>query len=314
MGCRHSGNDPVWLVCVRAGQSVPTFLFLIPIFLLACEPAAERGDAADFSIPGTSEGLRVVTLAPHLAELVFAAGAGDTLVGVSAYSDYPEGVAALPVIGDAFVVDQELLALIKPDILLAWQSGTPQHVVGELTKQGYRVEVIRTRSLEDVALALEVIGQLTGFAATAAQAAAEYRQGLAALAGHYSDDDSISVFYQIQKRPLYSVSGDHYVSELIGLCGGQNIFSDLINLAPLVSVEAVIERNPEILLVSSDSEENALNEWDRWPDMAANRFGNRYVMQADEIGRPTPRLLLAGAALCEALQQGRVNRGKTIQP
>ena len=299
---------------MRARQVTPTLLFLVLTFLLACEPAAEQSDTADFSIAEDSDELRVVTLAPHLAELIYAAGAGDTLVAVSAYSDYPDEVAALPVIGDAFVVDQELLALIAPHILLAWQSGTPQHVVAELRNRGYRVEVIRTRSLEDVALALEAIGQMTGFAATAAQAAAEYRQGLAALSDRYSAAESISVFYQIQKRPLYSVSGDHYVSELIGLCGGQNIFSDLINLAPLVAVEAVIERNPEILLVSSDSEENALNEWDRWPDMAANRFGNRFVLQADEIGRPTPRLLLAGEALCKALQQGRLNRDKKTPP
>ena len=299
---------------MRARQSTPTLLFLVLTFLLACEPAADHSDAADPGISENSDGLRVVTLAPHLAELVFAAGAGDALVAVSAYSDHPDEVAALPIIGDAFVVDQELLALIEPDILLAWESGTPRHVVAELKNQGYRVEVIRTRSLGDVALALEAIGQLTGFAAAAGQAAAEYRQGLSALTDRYSAEEPISVFYQIQKRPLYSVNGDHYVSELIGLCGGQNIFSDLVNLAPLVSVEAVIERNPEILLVSSDSEENALNEWDRWPDMAANRFGNRYVMQADEIGRPTPRLLLAGAALCKAFQQGRVNRDKTTQP
>ena len=299
---------------MRARQSAPTILFLVLTFLLACEPAAEHRDAADFGIAEESDGLRVVTLAPHLAELIYAAGAGDTLVAVSAYSDYPDEVAALPIVGDAFVVDQELLALIAPDILLAWQSGTPQHVVTKLRNQGYRVEVIRTRSLEDVALALEAIGRLTGFAGRAAQAAAEYRQGLAALSDRYSAEESISVFYQIQKRPLYSVSGDHYVSELIDLCGGQNIFWDLINLAPLVAVEAVIERNPEILLVSSDSEENALNEWNRWPDMAANRFGNRYVMQADEIGRPTPRLLLAGEALCKALHQGRLNRDKTTPP
>ncbi len=299
---------------MRAKPAFPACFLFILISLLACEPAVDRGDAPGTRNPESLDSLRVVTLAPHLAELVFAAGAGDTLVGVSAYSDYPEEVVALQVIGDAFVVDQELLALIKPDILLAWQSGTPEHVVDELSKRGYRVEVIRTRSLEDVALALENIGELTGFAATAANVASEFRQGLAALADRHSGADPISVFYQIQKRPLYTFSGDHYVSELIRLCGGQNIFLDLINLAPLVAVEAVIERNPEVLLVSSDSEENALKEWDRWPDMAANRYGNRYVMQADEIGRPTPRLLMAGEALCKALRQGRVNRDKSTLP
>jgi iron complex transport system substrate-binding protein len=224
------------------------------IFVLACEPAVERGDAPDSRNPESPDHLRVVTLAPHLAELLYAAGAGSTLVGVSAYSDYPDEVAALQIIGDAFVVDQELLALIDPDILLAWQSGTPEHVVGELSKRGSRVEVIRTRSLEDVALALETSGELTGFATTAAIAAADFRRGLAALADRHSEADPITVFYQIQKQPLYTLNGDHYVSELIGLCGGQNIFWDLINLAPLVAVEAVIDRNPEVLLVSSDSQ------------------------------------------------------------
>lgn len=293
---------------MRAERPVLAFLLSILISLVACEPAANRSNPERTANHESPDALRVVTLAPHLAELVVAAGAGDLLVGVSAYSDYPDEVAALPLIGDAFVVDQERLALLKPDMLLAWQSGTPQHVVGELSKQGYRVEVIQTRSLDEIAAALETIGELTGHSAHAVKAAAEFRQGLHALADQFSAADPIRVFYQIQKRPLYTISGDHYVSELIGLCGGQNVFSDLISLAPLVAVEAVLERNPEILLVSSDSEANALNEWDRWPNLAANRYSNRYVMPANEIGRPTPRLLFAGEALCKALQRGRVNR------
>ncbi len=295
---------------MRFTQTDSLFLFCILSSLLACGPAADNKRAADLPNPPSTEKLRVVSLAPHLAELVFAAGAGDSLVGVSAYSDYPEKVTGLPVIGDAFVVDQEQLALLKPDMLLAWQSGTPQHIVGELAKRGYRVETIPTRSLEDVARALEKIGELTGHSDVAKQAATDFRQGLIALADRYSTAEPIRVFYQIQKRPLYTISGDHYVSELIALCGGQNIFSDLVNLAPLIAVEAVIERNPEIMLVSSDSEGDALNEWDRWPDLAANRYGNRFVMLADEIGRPTPRLLSAGGALCDALQQGRKNRAE----
>lgn len=296
---------------MRAVPVVVSFLFIALSSLFACGPAAENGNAEKIQNSETLDGLRIVALAPHLAELTFAAGAGDFLVGVSAYSDYPEAVSVLPVIGNAFVVDQERLALLKPDMLLAWRSGTPQHVVGELSKRGYRVEVIQTRSLEDIASALERIGELTGNAAVAAQAAADFRQGLQALADRYSAPDPIRVFYQIQKRPLYTINGDHYVSELIELCGGHNVFSDLMNLAPLVAAEAVIERNPEVLLVSSDARADALSDWDRWPNLAANRYGNRYVMPANEIGRPTPRLLMAGEALCNALLQGRAGRDKT---
>lgn len=284
------------------------FFLLVFAFLSACGPAADNDASEETRSSAPPPEPRVVTLAPHLAELVYDAGAGRLLVGVSAHSDYPKEIGVLPLIGDAFVVDQERLALLKPDMLLAWKSGTPQHVVGELRNQGYRVEVIETRSLQDIAAALETIGRLTGNPARADRAAAQFRQGLSALRERYSSTDPIRVFYQIQKRPLYTISGDHYVSELIGICGGQNIFSDLVNLAPLVAVEAVIERDPEIMLVSSDAEADALGEWDRWPELAANRYGNRYVMPADEIGRPTPRLLIAGEALCEALRQGRANR------
>jgi iron complex transport system substrate-binding protein len=297
------------------GVPLATIFYLVVIgYLSACGPAADNEDSREIHKSAATPEIRVVTLAPHLAELVFAAGAGHMLVGVSAHSDYPKEVAALPLIGDAFIVDQEQLALLKPDMLLAWKSGTPQHVVGELRNQDYRVEVIETRSLQDIAAALETIGRLTGNTAEAESAAAQYRQGLHALRERFSSTEPIRVFYQIQKRPLYTISGDHYVSELIGICGGQNIFSDLVSLAPLVAVEAVIERDPEVMLVSSDAEADALGEWDRWPELAANRYGNRYVMPADEIGRPTPRLLIAGEALCNALQQGRANREKKTLP
>lgn len=295
---------------MRAGHTERAFLPFVLILLLACEPedgGRRPGDATAYEPPAAH---RVVTMAPHLAELVFAIGADELLVGVSAYSDYPAEAAALPVVGNAQAVDQERLALLEPDLVLAWESGTPRHVVDELSRQGYRVETIRTRRLEDIALAAEKIGRLTGFSTTAAEASADFRAGLELLADRYATAEPIRVFYQIQKRPLYTISGDHYVSELIALCGGQNIFSDLVNLAPIVAVEAVIERNPEVMLVSSDSQEDALAEWDRWPDLAANRYGNRYVMQADQIGRPTPRLLDAGKALCDALEQARKRRNE----
>jgi iron complex transport system substrate-binding protein len=293
---------------VTARKLVGGLLLSILISLVGCEPVADSEGPDRAQDSNRPDGLRIVTLAPHLAELVFAAGAGDFLVGVSAYSDYPHEVAELPVIGDAFVIDQEQLAMLNPEMLLAWKSGTPQHVVGELSKRGYRVEVVQTRTLEDIAVALETIGDLTGFTRTALRAATEFRHGLDALAGRYSSADPIRIFYQVQKRPLYTISGDHYVSELISLCGGQNIFSDLNSLAPLVAVEAVIERNPEVLFVSSDSDADALDEWGRWPHLAANRYGNRFVVPANEVGRPTPRTLLAAEAICDALQQGRQNR------
>jgi len=279
-------------------------------FLAACEKSASPTGS-----PAASDrnALRVVTLAPNLAELMFAADAGDQLVGVSAYTDFPPAAAKLPVIGDAFAIDQEQLLLLKPDVLLAWDEGTPRHMLDQLRDAGFRVEVIGTSGLEDVAEALERIGDLTGNPQQAKQAAQHYRQQIAALREHYEDTDTVSVFYQISSRPLFTVNGSHYISELLELCGGQNIFSDLNELAPMVDVEAVLSRNPEVMLAAKDATEDAFDDWNNWPGMAANRYGNRFFMPAAEIGRATPRLVAAGEAVCEALKIARDNRREYLR-
>lgn len=265
----------------------------------------------DTSSPAPTSVERIVSLAPNLTELIYTVGAGDKLVGVSAWSDYPKEVLDLPVMGDAFTVDQERLALAKPDLLLVWESGTPAHVVDELRAIGYNVATIRTRDLDDVAEALLTIGELTGHNDEAAAAAAEYRGELQLLRDQYQNRLSIRVFYQVAARPLYTINNEHYISELISVCGGDNIFTDLRELAPTIDVEAVVDRNPEVMLASTDAGDDAFAEWQRWPDIAANRMGNHFLLPADEIGRATTRVIIAGNAMCLALQQARLNRDAT---
>ena len=274
---------------------------LVACVLLGCsEPPAPDTTIQQYS--------RLVTLAPNLTELVFAAGAGDSLVGVSAYSDYPAAALELPIVGDAFTVDQEQLALLDPDVLLVWESGTPAHVVEQLRHVGFNVEVLRTRSLEDVALALGRIGELTGHEEQAAAEVARYRAALEDLRGRHAGAASLRVFYQVSRRPLFTINGEHYVSELIELCRGENIFADLDELAPTIDVEAIVARDPEVMLASDEAGADAFAEWQRWPNMAVNRYGNHFLVPADEIGRATPRLLQAGEAVCDALAIAREQR------
>jgi iron complex transport system substrate-binding protein len=294
---------------VRKTKIVAFRLAVLLLIVTACDQEdSNRTDASNDHERDTRSVTRVVTLAPNLAELMFAAQAGDQLVGVSAYTDYPPAAAGLPIVGDSFLVDQEQLALLRPDLLLAWENGTPGHVIDQLRAAGFRVEIISTNSLDDVATALEIIGQLTGNPQPARVAAAAYRQQVQALAERYSGAAPVRVFYQISSRPLYTVNGAHYISELIALCGGRNIFDDLGELAPMVDVEAVISRNPEAMLAAVDSTQAAFDVWDPWPDLAANRYGNRFFIPAAEIGRATPRLVAAGEAVCEALARARRNR------
>jgi iron complex transport system substrate-binding protein len=294
---------------VRRSGSAAFILATLILVIAACE--RKSGDhPIESTGPETSSGTssRIITLAPNLAELMFAVQAGDKLVGISAYTDYPPAAVDLPVVSDAFMVDQEQLALLKPDLLLAWKNGTPRHVIDQLREAGFRVEVIQTDSLDDVATAILRIGELTGNSKPAAIAASQYRQQIQHLADRYSSSEQIEVFYQIASRPLYTINAAHYISELLNLCGGRNIFDDLGELAPMVDVEAVISRNPEVMLAATDSTQAAFDVWDHWPELAANRYGNRFFVPAAEIGRATPRLVIAGEAVCEALVEARRNK------
>lgn len=299
MGVRDLGADFVRLVCVK--------LICAVLVTVACASACSPAEVAT-TVSETFTAKRIVTLAPNLTELVFAAGAADLLVGVSAYSDFPPAAKDLPVVSDAFTVDQEQLVLLKPDLLLAWKSGTPAHVVDELRAAGFNVETVITRGLDDVPAALLRIGELSGHDAHAVVAAEDFRQSIDEIRQQYLGVSEVSVFYQISTRPLYTINGEHFIGEILNLCGGRNIFADLSELAPSVSVEAVIDRNPEVLLAASDSGELPFTDWQRWDGLAANRLGNHFVVSAAEIGRATPRLLVAARQVCEALQVARMNR------
>ena len=269
--------------------------------LIACSEPSEPVEAK-------GKAQRIVTLAPHLTELVFASGAADKLVGVSAYSDYPEEAIALPVVSDAFTVDQEQLALLAPDLVLAWHSGTPAHVIDELGDAGYRVEAIRTRGLDDIEAALRQIGRMTGGEIRANDTADAFSSSLDALREQYAALPPVRVFYQVSSRPLYTVNGEHYIGEIVELCGGRNIFAELGELASAVTVEAVVDRNPEAMFAGSSGDDSPFADWQRWPHVLANRYGNHFVVNADEIGRPSIRLVAAATGICEQLQLARRNR------
>lgn len=255
---------------------------------------------------------RVVTLAPHLAELVYAAGAGHRLAGVTSYTDYPPEAAALPHIGDAFRVDLERIAVIDPDLILAWAEGTPRALVARLRELGYPMLVIRTRGLADIAAAIRRIGERLGTAAAAEQAARDFLQQLeAAVAGH-ADARPLRVFYQVASGPLYTVNGSHFISELIGRCGGRNVFADLGELAPVVTVESVLSRDPEVILAPG-GEPRVLERWRAWDSVTAVGAGNLLTVPPDTLARPSPRLVAGARDICAALESARASLSATAR-
>ena len=247
---------------------------------------------------------RIVTLAPHLAELVHAAGAGDRLVGTVEWTDYPPEAAALPRIGDAFRLDLEALAVLGPDLVLAWRGGNPDHLLEQLEQRGYRVVALAPQRLDDIGAHLVEIGRLAGTPEPAREAAARYREGLEALRRAQAGKSELRVFWQVSWRPLYTVGGRQLISEVIALCGGRNIFADLGELAPAVGMEAVIARDPEVIL-AADVQRAELAEWTRWPSVTAVARGHLYAVDGDLVVRASPRILEGTRQVCAALDRGR---------
>lgn len=251
---------------------------------------------------------RIVTLSPHLAELVHAAGAGDRLVATVAFSDHPIEVVDLPQVGDAFRIDLERLAAVDPDLVLAWSGGTPLTAIEEIERLGYRVVALHTETLGDIARQLREIGTLAGSPDRAEAAADAFETRLVALRARYRDASPVRVFYQIAERPLYTIGGTHSLSDAIALCGGVNVFAGVKGMAPLVSDEAVLAAGPQVMLTGVHPPGDGpgpLSKWARWSDLPAVRDGHLYQLDATVMGRPTPRLLDGVERMCGLIAKAR---------
>lgn len=255
---------------------------------------------------------RIITLAPHMAETLFAAGAGDRLVGVVEYSDFPEAVKKIARVGGYTRLDLEAIAALKPDLIIAWLSGNAPAHIEKLRALGFPVYISQPDRIEDVATELERFGMLAGTEKVARAAAAQLRDRLAGLQKRYGGRPTVRTFYQVWKQPLSTVGGRQIISSVIRLCGGENVFGKLDTMAPEVSVEAVIAANPEAIVASGmdDSRPEWLDDWRRWTSITAVTRNNLYFVPPQLIQRHTPRLLDGAEMLCQHLETARSRRGK----
>lgn len=286
-------------------------LCLLMVLLLAWHPvpvhaaitlAGADGQTLTLNAPAA----RIVSLAPDLAELVYDVDAGALLVGTSRYSDYPVAARKLPRIGDAFRFDLERIVALKPDLILAWQGGTPVAAIERLRALKLPMLVIGTQRLTDIATNLELIGKATGHESEAHSAAQAFLAGLENLRQQYAGRKPVRVFYEISAEPLYTIGGEQIISRTIELCGGRNIFSDLTAPAAPVSLEAVLVHDPQAIVTGGDSGAAArLKEWQHWPQISAVKTRSLFSIPGDLLARSTPRILEGGQQLCKALEKTR---------
>jgi iron complex transport system substrate-binding protein len=253
-----------------------------------------------------------VSLAPNLTEMLFAAGAAGQVVGVSAYSDYPEAARDLPQVGDAFRLDYERIVALAPTVAVVWETGTPAGVAERLEGLGIRVVSIPTRDLDDIADGVVALGELAGTQGAAASAAAAFRARIAELRERYRGRPTVRVFVQVDDAPLFTVGGPHLITEVLGLCGGENVFADSPAQALPVDLESVLSRAPEVIL-STDTDAPA-PYWSRFPQLAAVARGNLYRTDGDLLARPSPRVAEGAAEVCARLDEARAKRQRGRTP
>lgn len=251
---------------------------------------------------------RIVSLAPHLTELAFTAGVGERVVGTVEYSDHPEAAKRIMRVGDAFRVDFERVLALKPDVVLAWESGTPVQTIDRLRTLGMDVRTVTTHRLSDVADALRLIGELAGSTERAMAAANDYEAAIHTLRSEYARRAPLSVFVQVNDRPLYTITGKQIMSEVLTICGGRNVFGSLNEVAPVVSIESVIAANPQVILATNDTVPDARAHWRRWGSIEAVRTGAVYTISSDYVARSTTRLADGAREVCRLLDAARAQR------
>ena len=248
----------------------------------------------------------IVTLAPNLAELVFAAGAGQRLVAVVEYSNFPVQVKRLPRVGDAFRIDLERISQLGPDLVIAWQSGNPPGALQKLEQMGIKVWRIEISHPDQIATSVEQISIAAGTEEHGRVLARQLHNRLEMLKRANAGKMPLSYFYQVSYHPLFTINGRHIISRGLELCAAHNIFSGLATLAPQISREALVAADPQVMIAPQvEGDPPELETWQAWPGLRAVKNGALLYLPADEISQATPRMLDSLELACKLLDPVR---------
>jgi iron complex transport system substrate-binding protein len=248
---------------------------------------------------------RIVSLAPHLTEQLFAIGAGDLIVGTTDFADFPAAAVGLPRVARAHSVDLERVSAARPDLILIWGSGFPPATVDAVRRLGVPTFVSEPSRLADIATSLQRLGTLT--ARQADRAAGDFNAKLGALRERYRGRREVRVFYQVWSDPLMTLGGRHVISEAISVCGGRNVFANLTPIAPRVSTEAVLAADPEVIMTAEPGGKpsEALTTWKRFERLTAVKRNLLVTLDADRMNRHGPRILDEAESMCAAIERAR---------
>jgi len=277
------------LNCLPIGLSFLTILFSVN--LQANEEPAKR----------------IIALSPHAVEMLFAIGAGDKIVATLEYADYPEQALKIPRIGNYAGIQIERLLELKPDLVIGWKGGNKTSDLEKIKSLGIDVVYTQPQSIQDIISDLEKFGQLTEQQEQAQSVIDNMQKRYQLIRQTYQNKSPINVFYQLWHDPLQSVGADSWIESLIHDCGGSNIYRQASTPYPMVSMESVLVKNPQVIIIPhhSGSEVEKRIYWSKWPEISAVKAENIFTINGDLLHRFTPRSLDGLELMCEKINQGR---------
>ncbi|BBB27257.1 cobalamin-binding protein [Amphritea japonica] len=279
---------------------VCTLLIAASVVEAGISVSDNQGRVIDIAQPAR----RVIALAPHITENLFAIGAGPYLVGVASHSDYPVAATELPVVGGSQSFNLEAIIKLQPDLIIAWPGGNPQLPLQRLEQMGIPVYYSDPHEFSDIPFNLRALGELFQLPG-AEQQAILFEERLQALQQRFNRSEKLRVFYQLWNQPLMTINHTQLVDRVIGLCGGTNVFSEHKEVIPRLGVESVLLTDPQIILTGENVPEGWERQWQRWPTLSASRYAQFYRLNEDLLYRPTMRILDGAEQMCTLMQQAR---------
>ncbi|QTL33844.1 cobalamin-binding protein [Pseudoalteromonas viridis] len=275
-------------------------IWLSMVFLLTAISAS----ADDSSAPPAK---RIVALAPHIVENLYAIGAGERIVGTVEYADYPAEANQIPRIGGYHGIALEKLLALSPDLVIAWQGGNQQADLDKLEQLGIKVVYSETKDLKQIPHSLRWLGRLTALKENAEQVARRFEQGLEKLQERYRSAAPVSVFYQLWPAPMMTVNGTTWIHQTLEVCGASNVFADATTAYPQISIENVLHTKPQVIVIPQEKSKKAQPkiDWHNWPEIPAAKHQQYIEVNADLLHRYTSRVLEGLGGLCDKLDASR---------
>ncbi|PKG76686.1 cobalamin-binding protein [Shewanella sp. GutCb] len=279
--------------------------FLLAVVAGVCVSTAALSTVSVAYAADSEPAKRIVALSPHAVEMLYAIGAGESILATTDHADYPEAALQIPRIGGYYGIQIERVLELNPDLVVVWQDGNKAEDIERIKELGFKVFNSNPKTLEAVAAELEALGELTGHKAQAHSVATNYLKQLKLLRSDNAAKPEVKVFYQLWSTPMMTVAKNSWIQQIITVCHGDNVFVDSANDYPQVSLESVLLKMPQVILQSQDEGNIIGVDWSQWPEIPAVKNQHIYQLNADLLHRAAPRALLGVEALCAALDKVR---------